>query len=118
MAHALRTCNTAKEVWQQLNYAWDTTESTQGETRDWIQYKVQGLNLKQLQELVITLWMIWNARNGELQGEERKPATVIAKSVTQYIAEFNAAQEKLPGNIAKPVHQWRPPTAGVDRWRT
>ncbi|XWS71115.1 hypothetical protein CRYUN_Cryun03dG0110600 [Craigia yunnanensis] len=64
---------------------------------DWLHQKMTKLDKKAFQQFVIAVWFIWNGRNGEVQGEPRRPAGIVAGSVMQYIQEYNEGQLRRNG---------------------
>ncbi|XVE86314.1 hypothetical protein DITRI_Ditri18aG0025900 [Diplodiscus trichospermus] len=111
--HALRSCPVAQDVWQALNFTWDLQGDRQSSSDTWIGSKIRELNQEQLQQHIITLWAIWNARNSEIHGEKRKPALEIARFVHHYIRDFTLAQQRTVEHRTSLPGKWNPPSNGL-----
>ncbi|XVF29063.1 hypothetical protein REPUB_Repub15cG0087700 [Reevesia pubescens] len=91
VTHALWNCHFAAGVWRQLNFNWEIDHGNIVEASDWLKQAAEILNQQQLQQLAVTTWSIWNNRNGELHGHQRKTFLAVASLVNRYLEEFNMA---------------------------
>ena len=73
------------------------------------------LNLKQIQQAAITIWAVWNGRNGEIHGEPKKSAMMVANFVKNYLQEYNQAQVRENLITGGRHNHWTPPC--VDRYK-
>ena len=72
------------------------------------------LNRQQLKQFGVTIWSIWNGRNGELFQEERKQAHVAAAWIKQYILDYNAYMVSGEVRVAN-RGKWKAP--GSDQFK-
>ncbi|XVF88802.1 hypothetical protein PTKIN_Ptkin19aG0080700 [Pterospermum kingtungense] len=110
LEHALRGCPRALEVWRHLTFQWDNDigGNSDFEARRFLK---QGWSLagEQIQQFIVTIWAIWNDRNGDLHGENHRPVHVTAKFVCNYLAEFNEANKRPPRTQQREQTHWKSP---------
>ena len=92
--HALQGCKAAADVWNQLQWDWDKDQTEYMEMSSWLVNNMVIFNQEQTQQAAITIWTIWNGRNGERQGEPKRPAAMSACFVKRFLEEYNNAQVK------------------------
>ncbi|XVF38353.1 hypothetical protein REPUB_Repub20aG0094100 [Reevesia pubescens] len=68
-----------------------------------------SLKKKNLERFVVSVWTIWNDRNGEVHGEQRRPIDQPAIFAKNYLLEFNQAQEQVVQNLIAAAQSWQPP---------
>ena len=99
-------------TWQQLHWDWDRDHdhTEEDSMRHWLLH-LHRLDHHQMQQVEISLWVIWNERNNELHGEQRKPMFGVVNFVKSYLAEFIQAnvQDQEINAQWKPAQQWKPP---------
>ena len=71
--YAFRDCPVVAATWQQLHWDWNNGHTEEASMRHWLLHHLHKLDHHQMQQVVISLWAIWNERNKELHGEQRKP---------------------------------------------
>ena len=73
----------------------------------------EDLKQQQVQQFAVTIWTIWNNRNGELHGEERKTSLAAINFVREYMVEYNQAQWPANGGMTMIQQRWKPPGIGL-----
>ncbi|XVF29969.1 hypothetical protein REPUB_Repub16aG0017000 [Reevesia pubescens] len=113
VAHALRDCLLAQEVWSKVEINWGSNCDFLQLFNEWFVKAVTHLERKELQLFIMTLWTIWNDRNNELYEDRKRDANISAQSVKNYQIEFNQANFRIPDVPDEQQDKWKPPDAGL-----
>ena len=110
--HALRSCRMAEDVWcgtrlkipyiqdpprDFINIVWEIKERCVGVNWDLF---------------ATTVWGLWNNINQVRHGGQCKSHEMIVKETTEYLKEYQAANQPVENVAALDVIAWRPPKAG------
>ncbi|CAL9001349.1 unnamed protein product, partial [Prunus brigantina] len=110
--HALVGCAVCLQVWEALDFPAEFLLLSIADAGTWMD-AVWSIIPPDMQPLfVVTVWVLWNERNGVLFGSRPTPSGVLVQRAKDYEDEFKRYSVAIHRSLSSPVRdvKWRPPT--------
>nr|XP_016455041.1 PREDICTED: uncharacterized protein LOC107779186 [Nicotiana tabacum] len=111
--HCLVMCTAAKLVWLKSSMGWRPVGAS---FMEWFTALVAAVTKEKLQEAIMLLWEIWNARNNLVwNGKTMRPETIILRASRFWKEWTSTRSDNNIYSVARPefVVKWFPPDPGT-----